>query len=365
MNQQLESPCLQAGEYVNFGIIEGFFGQAWSWADRLVWAKFLATIGGNLYIYAPKKDPFLRRRWREPIDPQHFAQLRDCRAAYRKAGVGFGVGITPFDLQHGLSPSDRVALQRKITQLNTLELDHLAILFDDMRGDFPGLAAAQLEIIHLITDISNAQKFSICPTYYSDDPVLEKVFGDRPQDYWDTLRSIDSNIDIFWTGEKVCSQEYSPAHLAAAKERFDRPVLLWDNYPVNDGQRLTTRLHFHNLGQRNASIQDGCAGQLMNPMNQPWLSRIPVATMARVHQARSKTPPADCIPEIRELAAADLADLMIRDAQQFASVGLDGMTETDRAALARQYSQCHDPMAIEIVDWLNGKYAFDPNCLTD
>jgi hyaluronoglucosaminidase len=348
-----------------FGIIEGFFGQAWSWADRLVWAKFLATIGGNLYIYAPKKDPFLRRRWREPIAPQHFAQLRDCRLAYRSAGVEFGVGITPFDLQHELSPADRSALHNKITQLNELELDHLAILFDDMRGDFPDLAAIQLEIIDFIINISNAQKFSICPTYYSDDPVLEKVFGDRPQDYWDTLRSLDPSIDIFWTGEKVCSQEYSPAHLAATQERFDRPVLLWDNYPVNDGQRLTTKVHFHDIGQRDARIKDGCAGQLMNPMNQPLLSRIAVATMARVHQLASKTPPSDCHTEIKKFAAADLAKLMIRDAQQFAVVGLDGMNKEDCVTLARQYSQCHDPMAIEIVDWLNGKYAFDPNCLTD
>lgn len=348
-----------------FGIIEGFFGKTWSWADRLVWAKFLGSIGGNLYIYAPKKDPWLRRRWREPIDHQHLAQLSDCRAAYRSAGVGFGVGITPFDLQHGLSPADREALQSKITQLNTLKLDHLAILFDDMRGDFPGLAAAQLAIIDLITNISNAQKFSICPTYYSDDPVLEKVFGDRPQDYWDTLRSLDANIDIFWTGEKVCSQAYSPTHLATVQARFDRPVLLWDNYPVNDGKRLTTKLHFHNLGQRDASMQDGCAGQLMNPMNQPWLSRIPVATMARVHRGGSKTPPADCAPEIQELAPAELAELLIRDAQRFALVGLDGIAEADRADILRQYSQWKDPMAIEIVDWLNGKYAFDPNCLTD
>jgi hyaluronoglucosaminidase len=348
-----------------FGIIEGFFGKTWSWADRLIWAKFLATIGGNLYLYAPKKDPFFRRLWREPIDPPHLAQLRDCRSAYHTAGVGFGVGITPFDVQHGLSAADRSALQHKIAQLNELALDHLAILFDDMRGDFPGLAATQLEIIDLITQVSNAPKFSICPTYYTEDPVLEKVFGDRPPDYWDTLRSLEPNIDIFWTGEKVCSQDYSPAHLATVQARFDRPVLLWDNYPVNDGQKLVTKLHFHNIGNRTASIRNHCAGQLMNPMNQPLLSRIAVATMAQTYQRVLHTPPADCSEQIAELAAADLAALMIRDAQQFATLGLDGMTEDDRTALTQQYAQCQDPMAIEILGWLNGEYAFDPNCLTD
>jgi hyaluronoglucosaminidase len=348
-----------------FGVIEGFFGKTWSWADRLIWAKFLSKIGGNLYIYAPKKDPFLRRCWREPIDLQHLAQLTTCRSAYRTAGVGFGVGITPFDVQHGLSLTDRDALNAKINQLNELELDYLAILFDDMRGDFPGLADSQLEIIDRITNISNAQKFAICPTYYSNDPVLEKVFGNRPQNYWEKMRSIDRNIDIFWTGEKVCSNEYSSEHLESVQNRFDRPVLLWDNYPANDGKRLTTRLHFNGIGQRDASIKDGCVGQLMNPMNQPFISRITVSTMARLLKSGIKTPPLNCHLEIRDLAAPDLAELMIRDSQQFALEGLERLSESDRASLCQQYSRFKEPMAIEIVDWLNGEYAFDPSCLTD
>jgi hyaluronoglucosaminidase len=363
---ELKIPTVQhLQETFTFGVIEGFFGKTWSWADRSIWAKFLSKIGGNLYIYAPKKDPFFRRLWREPIDPQHFAQLTNCRSAYRTADIGFGVGITPFDVQNGLSLADRDALKAKINQLNKLELDYLAILFDDMRGDFPGLADSQLEIIDRITNISNAKKFAICPTYYSDDPVLEQVFGNRPPDYWEKIRSLDRSINIFWTGEKVCSNQYSSEHLGSVRDRFDRPVLLWDNYPANDGKRLTTRLHFNNIGQRDASIQDGCVGQLMNPMNQPFLSRITVATMARVLKSGIKNPPLNCHLEIKNLAVPDLAALMIRDSQQFALEGLEGMSESDRKSLGQQYSQFNEPMAIEIVDWLNGEYAFDPSCLTD
>lgn len=348
-----------------FGIIEGFFGKTWSWSERITWATFLAEIGGDLYLYAPKKDPFLRRRWREPMENQHFEALKQCRAAYQAAQVGFGVGLTPFDVQLGLSSSDCEALHAKVVQLNQLNLDWLAILFDDMRGDFPGLAASQLEVIQRITAVSNAKRIVICPTYYSDDPVLEQVFGQRPLDYWQTLQALDPAIEIFWTGPKVCSHDYPLEHLTEVGTRFNRPVMLWDNYPVNDGKRLTTKLHLHGIGGRNAQIKAGCRGQLMNPMNQPLLSRIAIATMARVHRQGLEIPPKDCQVEIETLAASDLTQLLIRDAQSLADPGMEGFSKSDRALLRSQYAQCHDPMALEVVDWLDGVYEFDPACLTD
>ena len=49
------------------GVIEGFFGRSWDWPARHSCADFLRHHGYQFYIYAPKSDPYLRRRWREPI----------------------------------------------------------------------------------------------------------------------------------------------------------------------------------------------------------------------------------------------------------------------------------------------------------
>ena len=48
------------------GIIEGFFGRPWSWAERADAVRFLRPHGFSFYLYAPKADPYLRRRWQEP-----------------------------------------------------------------------------------------------------------------------------------------------------------------------------------------------------------------------------------------------------------------------------------------------------------
>src|SRR5690606_15582159 len=122
--------------------------------------------------------------------------------------------------------------------------DILCLLFDDMRGDIPHIARIQADLTRRATELSSASKVMLCPTYYSDDPVLEKVFGPRPQDYWPSLkREIDPEVDIFWTGPRVCSDSYPLAHLDEIAERLGRQPVLWDNYPVNDGAVKSRHLH--------------------------------------------------------------------------------------------------------------------------
>jgi hypothetical protein len=62
---------------IRAGIIEGFFGKPWDWESRLSGTDFLRDCSYQFYIYAPKSESFLRRRWREPI-PRETLQL--CRS---------------------------------------------------------------------------------------------------------------------------------------------------------------------------------------------------------------------------------------------------------------------------------------------
>ena len=49
------------------GVIEGFYGEQWSWGERVDYAGFLRKHGFSFYIYAPKADGYLRKKWREPF----------------------------------------------------------------------------------------------------------------------------------------------------------------------------------------------------------------------------------------------------------------------------------------------------------
>lgn len=345
------------------GIVEGFFGRQWSWQARREQVRFLAGQGFGTYLYAPKNDAFLRKRWFEPYPAAELAALSGLAAAAAVAGLEFGIGLSPFELYLDFSAQRREALLRKIDQLNQLQAPLLAVLFDDMLGNLPGLAERQLQIFDVIHRHSAAQQFALCPTYYSDDPSLLRHFGPSPADYLEELgAALPAEIAIFWTGPRVISDEYPREHLLEVGRRLRRKPLLWDNYPVNDAKRLTGFLHLAPFAQRAqgrfdfAALRSCCSGLLSNPMNQAALSRVPLASLAALAGV-ARGEPAIGSPVVLRLLAEDAAQLQ--------HTGLEQLPPAERGRLLERYRAClPDAMAEEVCEWLEGAYAFDPACLT-
>ena len=73
------------------GIIEGFYGKPWTWEEREETVAWLARHGYKFYLYAPKADPYLRRRWQEPYPPSLADRLRSLAKKCAMAGVKFGI----------------------------------------------------------------------------------------------------------------------------------------------------------------------------------------------------------------------------------------------------------------------------------
>ena len=165
------------------GVIEGFFGQPWGWPARLSAIDFLRDYGFGFYIYAPKGDAYLRRKWREPMPRETLDQLARLGARCLDRGIDFGIGLTPFEIYQNYDGSARDCLRSKVLQINDTGADTLAILFDDMRGDVEGIAEMQARVIDEVCGMSTARRFIVCPTYYSYDPRLAREFGAPPQAY--------------------------------------------------------------------------------------------------------------------------------------------------------------------------------------
>lgn len=352
---------LAAGTYLS-GVIEGFYGRPWSWADRLATVSFLPELALGTYIYAPKADPFLRRRWHEPWPEAERRELEVLAGACRSCGVALGVGLSPLDAFRDYGPVCRDRLKAKLAEIDGLGPAVLCVLFDDMRGDVPRLAALQARMVEDIASLSAASRLVFCPTYYSTDPVLERVFGAMPRDYWSDLgRLLDPAIDFFWTGEKVCSPDYCADAVQPISELMGRPPVLWDNYPVNDGARMSRFLHLKPFRGRPAPGVDWLRGHLVNPMNQAWLSRLPLCTL----EGPGRSPPATFSAAVNAVCPRPLAVLLERDAELFSEGGLDSLAADTRDALVREYGAFRHPCAREVVAWLQEEYAFDPACLTD
>jgi len=350
------------------GIIEGFFGRSWSWEERASYTQFLALNGYDFYIYAPKGDENLRMQWQRDWEASEKRKLQHLRKIYRDAAIEFGIGLSPHEIYLHSQQDQRPQLARRIQQINELEPDILCILFDDMRGDIPNLAQLQIDIAHQAAEISNARKIIFCPTYYSFDPILEKVFGAMPVNYWQTFaRQLDGSIDMFWTGEKVCSTAYSEAHLANISELIGRKPFLWDNYPVNDGAVKSNLLHLRAFDKSHSQLTDKIAGHAVNPMNQAQLSKLALASLNHAYEKKNNYDPAQSFVDISlALCGERLGQQLQDDIHALQDLGLQKLSNAEKNTLRNTYQQfLPNPFAQEILDWLNGVYTFDPACLTE
>lgn len=339
------------------GIIEGFYGKPWPWDARRETVSFLAPHGYRFYLYAPKADPFLRRRWQEP-HPDHIAEKIATLASHCHAtGVRFGVGLSPYEIFNNFDDSARDALAQKLSFFDEIGVEDLAILFDDMRGDVPDLAGLQVEIVHWSLERTKATRVIVCPTYYSDDPILDRVFGVRPDNYIEDLgRDLDASIEIFWTGEEVISRQFSTGHLERVTEQLARKPFLWDNYPANDGQRMSQYLHLRGFTGRNAHMSGHIAAHGINPALQPTLNRIPAITLADSYRQGDSYQYGEsfrraCIDVLGE----ELGILVREDLLTLQDIGLDRLGEKEQLLRERYEGVDHDA-AREIVGWLNGNY---------
>lgn len=335
------------------GIVEGFFGKPWSETDRLHAAQRLQSLGGKFYIYAPKADPFLRKRWSEKMPTSDADALIRFGKTLATHQLEFGVGLSPYELYRSFDHTAKKMLETKLEEIHSLGATHLSLLFDDMRGDLPNLASLQTEIIHFVQAWGGFRSLSFCPTYYTFDPILDKVFGERPVNYLEDISAaIDSSVDFFWTGEKVCSSEYPSEHLAQVTRLLGRKPFLWDNYPVNDGQRMCKFLHLREAANRPARLNDELSGHAINPMNQAYLSWIPMRTLFQAYANEPLNWLAAAIAELGE----PFAQALQVDLSLFQESGLDSFDDEKKKFLTEKYSKFAHPAANEILSWLKGEY---------
>jgi hypothetical protein len=344
----------------DLGIIEGFYGKPWSWAAKQTVASTLKPHGYNFYIYAPKADLFLRERWQEDHPRDIEEGLRKLSAHCRSIGVRFGVGLSPYEIYRGFDDAAKTALGKKLAWLDSIGLDDLAILFDDMRGDLPDLAKTQAEIVHWSAGHTKATRLITCPSYYTDDPDLDRHFGQRPANYLEDLgKLLDNKVEVFWTGEDVCSREFSPGHLKRVAEQIGRRPFLWDNYPVNDGPRMSQHLHIRAFTGRPGSIAPYISGHSVNPALQPMLSLIPCISLAESYRLNENYEYAAAFTRAAtEIGGEEFAKTLRRHVPTLQEMGLDLLSDETKSGLRHIYGKFDNDAAREVLGWLDGNDTF-------
>jgi len=144
-------------------------------------------------------------------------------------------------------------------------------------------------------------------------------------------------------------------------EEIGRKPFLWDNYPVNDGPRMSKFLHLRAFTGRPAAIGRHISAHGVNPASQSVLSLIAAMTLSLSYAGG---PAYDAHAAFRKAARAvlgdALAELVEQDLPAFQDRGLDRLG-AERAALRERYAGVDHPAAREIVAWLDGVYSVGPH----
>jgi hyaluronoglucosaminidase len=257
------------------GVIEGFYGTPWTHAARLDAIAFLADRGMNAYVYAPKDDPRHRAEWREPYGDAESARFRELAAACTVRNARFGFALSPgLDIAYR-DAEDRAALLAKLVPLLDAGVGWFVLALDDIPPR-PKLGPDQAELATwLLAELRTRDetvRLTLVPTEY---------VGTRPSEYLtDLAKGLPDDVDIMWTGPTVCSPRITAADARSWQDAIGgHPMLLWDNYPVNDGV-MAREMHLGAYRGRDAELSDVIDGVLCNPMVQPRASLVALATAA-------------------------------------------------------------------------------------
>lgn len=363
------------------GIIEGFFGPTWSMEGRIAFAELMRGFGGDFFIYAPKKDGCLRRLWREPWSNSYLNELKTLTREFHNRQIMIGVGLSPLGIIPNSIEDDLEILKNRFETLTSIGIDLLAIFFDDMPST-PTMLETQSRVIKW-AQLHYPKQIIFCPSYYSLDPKLDKVFGRRPTGYVEGLKDhIPQNVSICWTGPQVISDEITVEHLNHMSNILGRKPFLWENFFANDGPRSCKFLKLRYFEGRSPLILKHIEGIGFNLMNQPYLSQL-VYLSALFTLKNGTSPEAAFKKSCQTLCTPELAEYISQHRILFLEKGLDLLPDnkinelkvTLNKILLTHTNQKSDYAPIrritsnkireEIDQWLNGHYVVGEECLTD
>lgn len=276
------------------GVIEGFYGQAWSLAERFALFDWMAAWGLNTYLYAPKDDLKHRAIWRELYSASEAAPLGEVIRGCQQRSIRFIYALSPgLDIRYS-NEADLLLLKKRFEQMLELGCQHFALLFDDIpdrmaaedlkhKGSF---ASAQCGVANALfrwtRERSPDARFLFCPTPYCGRMAAGQLGSEG---YLSILgRELLPEIDVLWTGPEIVSREITVAHVRELRNTLRRKPVIWDNLHANDYDGR--RFYCGPYAGRSPELRGEVGGLLSNPNNEFPLNYVPLRTLAEfVHCA--------------------------------------------------------------------------------
>lgn len=328
----LATTMTRAAAPFSTGVVEGYYGRPWTGEARRDVIRFLGAHGMNTFVYGPKNDPFHRDRWRDPYPEAELSELTFTAREARAARVRFVYALSPaLDICYAC-PDDTRAIRQKLRQLVRAKVKRFALFFDDAPTTLTrpedieryggagsdALARAQGELIRRTNAWLKRHGLPglafMVPTDY---------FGTACSPYLTALdAALPAKLPVGWTGTAVIPSIITSGQATLRRACVgNRPLVLWDNFPVND-TILSSNLHLGPFTGRAADLGPALGGgHLLNPMTQAHASLVALgAAAAYFADPTAYEPETAWRAALAELAPAGTLDVL---AEQTRSSALD------------------------------------------
>lgn len=249
------------------GVVEGYYGRAYSNEGRKSVYELMKSVDMNTYVYGPKDDPYHHHKWRELYPVKEAADLKATVADATANGVRFFWAIHLGGNFDGKAEEWNL-LFAKLESVYALGVRAFGVFFDDYGDKDPHRHA---EIVNRIQKEFVDKKggmpgLLMCPNVYATD-------GNN--DYSRTIgKELDPKVMIFWTGYKVMSN-ISQKEVDSITAATGRKPFIWWNWPVNDYNRQQLL-----MGKAYGITTDDCIGFVLNPMEHCEASKPAILQVA-------------------------------------------------------------------------------------
>ena len=250
------------------GLVEGYYGNPYSEADRMSLFEMFGRMKMNVYIYGPKDDVYHKDRWRENYPADLGNKIREYVDAAKANKVDFVWAIHPGnDIQW--NDTDRRNVVNKLKSMYELGVRTFAVFFDDVWGGEGTRGDKQAELMNYVTDelakaYDDVKPCIICPTQYNK--------GWSNGDYLTTLGStMNKDVRIMWTGNSVVDM-INKSDMQWINSQISRKAYIWLNYPVTD--YCINHLLMGPTYGNDLDIADMLSGFTANPMEYAEASKL-------------------------------------------------------------------------------------------
>lgn len=250
------------------GLVEGYYGNPYSEANRMGLFDFFGRQKMNVYIYGPKDDAYHKSKWREEYPAAQAAKITEYVNAAKANKVEFVWAIHPGeDIQW--NQTDRDNIVNKLKAMCKLGVRTFAVFWDDLWNDDGTHGDEQAELMNYIAaelekEYPDVNPFIICPTQYNR--------GWANAVYLPALGEImNKDINIMWTGNSVVDM-INKSDMTWINNQIKRNAYIWLNYPVSD--YCIDHLLMGPTYGNDIDIADMLSGFVANPMEYAEASKV-------------------------------------------------------------------------------------------